>query len=271
MFRRRATTPTLGATSTDAAAITFEAVDAHRGPNLALRKVSLTIETGTTTAVIGANGAGKSSFFALISGRLQPTRGHVAVGGAVAEVMQATAIDDELPLTVDDVVRLGRYPRRGLLGPLRREDRQAVTDAIDAVGLEAQRRRLISALSGGQRQRALVAQGLAQAAPILLLDEPTAGLDVQSQRDVLDLMSAERDRGTTVLFATHDLDEAARADNVIVLACDCVCCAPPDAALTNPAVTELFGPSPTLEPSAEPQTQRGDSPQPTASRANHVA
>ena len=222
----------------------LEGLEARRGRRVALRDVSFAVAPGTLTAVIGPNGAGKSSLFGVLSGRLRPTRGTVEVRGSVAEVVQNTDIDEQLRLTVDDVVRLGRYAARGLLRPMRASDRTIVDEALAATDLLELRRRTINELSGGQRQRALVAQGLAQRAPILLLDEPTAGLDRRSQRLVMEIMSAEARRGTTVLFATHDLDQADRADNLVVMACECICCAPPVAALANPAVMALFGPAP---------------------------
>jgi manganese transport system ATP-binding protein len=197
--------------------------------------------------VIGPNGAGKSSLFGLLSGRVGPSSGTVDVVGPVAEVMQSTSIDDDLALSVEDVVRIGRYLSRGFLRPMRAIDKTIIDEALHAVDLDALRRRPIQELSGGQRQRALLAQGLAQDAPILLLDEPTSGLDVRSQQLVIDILRREADRGTTVLFATHDLTEAARADNVIVLASECICCAPPIDAFADPAVTALFGPVPRPE------------------------
>ena len=125
---------------------------------------------------------------------------------------------------------------------MRGSDREIVNESLVATNLVDLRRRSITELSGGQQQRGLIAQGLAQQAPILLLDEPAAGLDRPSQRELLEIIRAEADRGTTVLFATHDLNEAAEADNLIVLACECICCAPPVTALADPAVTALFGP-----------------------------
>lgn len=224
-------------------AVRLEEVEVRRGQRVALRDVSFAVEPGTVTAVVGPNGAGKSSLFGTLSGRLQPSTGTVQTQGAVAEVLQNTAIDTQLGLTVDDVVRLGRYPARGLLRPMRASDRSIMDDALAATNMVEFRRRPINELSGGQRQRALVAQGLAQQAPILLLDEPTAGLDRRSQRQLLDIIRDQAAQGTTVLFATHDLDEAVQADNLIVLCCECLCCAPPDAALSDPAVTELLAPS----------------------------
>ena len=202
--------------------------------------MSLEVDPGTVTAVIGPNGAGKSTLFALISGRLHPTGGTVATNGAVADVLQATALDPQLRLTVEDIVRMARYPARGYVRPMRRSDRHACHEALDRVGLLDLRRRPVNELSGGQRQRALLAQGIAQHAPVLLLDEPATGLDVPSQQRVRDVIRAEADAGRTVLFSTHDLREATHADTVIALACRCVCCAAPAEALRDPSVTALF-------------------------------
>ena len=229
--------------------VQLRGVDAHHDQTLALQEVSLSIEAGTVTAVIGPNGAGKSTMFALISGRLRPSTGTVATAGAVADVLQATTIDPQLRLTVDDVVRMGRYPSRGLLGVMGRSDRYVCDEALDRVGLLELRRRPINELSGGQRQRALVAQGIAQQAPVLLLDEPASGLDVGSQQRILEIIRAEADAGRAVLFSTHHLADATHADTVVALACRCVCCAPPTTALHDPAVTSLFEPQ-TLRASA---------------------
>ena len=103
------------------------------------------------------------------------------------------------------------------------------------------RRRPVGELSGGQRQRVMLAQGLAQRAPILVLDEPMTGVDAPAQRELFEVMRHEAERGTAVLFATHNMTEAADADNLVVLACECICCAPPVDAFADPAVTALFG------------------------------
>ena len=153
------------------------------------------------------------------------------------------------PLAVTDMnFFLGKILPEHFPFPL---DREIVERALEATGTLDLRRRSINELSGGQRQRALVAQGLAQQAPVLLLDEPMAGLDRRSQRQLFEIVQAEAARGTTVLLATHDLDEAARADNLIVLACECVCCAPPVTALNDPAVTSLFGTGPRFAVAAQ--------------------
>jgi len=221
-------------------AVEFHNVDAHNTETLALSEVSLSIDRGTVTAVIGPNGAGKSTMFALISGRLNPSTGTVSTQGPVADVLQATTIDPQLRLTVADVVRMGRYPSRGLLGRMQKSDLRACHEALDRVDLLNLRLQPINELSGGQRQRALVAQGLAQQAPVLLLDEPAAGLDVGSQKRILEVIRSEADTGRTVLFSTHQLTDADHADTVVALDQRCICCAPTATALEDPEVKELF-------------------------------
>ena len=222
--------------------IHLDAVTAHRAAKLALRDVTLQIPTATLTALIGPNGAGKSTLLGQISGRLHPSTGTVAVDGTVAEVLQTTAVDPQVRLTVHDVVAMGRYPSRGHLRPFRPIDREAVSRAIHAVDLDLLRHRTLDQLSGGQRQRALIAQGIAQDAEVLLLDEPAAGLDVRSQRRILEIMRAEVDRGRTVVFSTHHLPDASCADLVVALDRTLVCCDAPDIAMDRPDVRALFDP-----------------------------
>lgn len=222
--------------------IELEHVSAHRGERLALRDVSLRIEPGTVTALIGPNGAGKSTLFGLLSGRLRPTAGAISLGGEVAEVLQATAVDPNVRLTVHDIVRMGRYPTCRHLRRFHPADRDAIAAAIDHVDLTELQCRTLDELSGGQRQRALIAQGIAQDAPILLLDEPAAGLDGISQRRILDMMRALAVEGRTVVFSTHHLPDVNHADLVIALACQCICCAAPGAALHDSSVRALFDP-----------------------------
>jgi manganese transport system ATP-binding protein len=250
----------------DGPAVELERVEVQRGRRVAIRDVSFSLEPGSLTGVIGPNGAGKSSLFGALSGRLRPAKGTIRLAGTVAEVLQTTDIDPQLRLTVEDVVRIGRYPTRGLLGPMLAEDRSIVTQALEATKMVELRRRPIHELSGGQRQRALIAQGLAQQAPILLLDEPTSGLDRRSQQQILDIMRAEAERGTTVVFATHDLDHADMADNLIVMACECLCCAPPVTAMADPAVSALFGPPPRWSWNQSDPDQRHSAQMPATSR-----
>lgn len=247
----------------DAPVLSLRCVDAVRDRELALSDISLDFCCGSVAAVIGPNGAGKSTLFAVMSRRLRPSNGSVHIGAAVAEVLQAGLVDGQMALSVEDVVRMGRYPSRGLLRPLRRDDRLAVAEAMDRMRLGELRRRPLGALSGGQRQRALVAQALAQQAPVLLLDEPTTGLDQESHGCILRAIDDEASEGRAVIYATHDLALAQRADTVIALAQRCLCCAPPDEAFARDDVAALFT-TPEIRP---PQFHASTPTTPGASRA----
>ncbi len=216
-----------------------EATLAH-GSHVALRDASFELEPGTVAAVIGPNGSGKSTLLHGIAGLMRPLRGRIEVGGRsarvgvsdVAYVLQSTRIHEHLPVTVKEVVTMGRYAHRGPFRPLRRSDRASVDEALDRLGVSDLSSRQIRELSGGQRQRVLVAQGLAQDAPVLLLDEPVTGLDLVSQRTILEVIGAERDAGRLVVMTTHDLGEAAHADQVLLLAGHIVAAGPPGEVLT---------------------------------------
>jgi ABC-type Mn2+/Zn2+ transport system ATPase subunit len=193
-------------------------VSAGYGERTALEDISLAVEPGTLLAVVGPNGAGKSTLLKVMAGLLQPWRGRVEVlGGApgrearrVAYVPQAETVDWHFPVTVQDVVMMGRYP---LLGPLRRpgpHDRQHVDEALAKVGMNEHRDRQIGALSGGQRRRVFLARALAANPAVYLLDEPVTGIDATTQEDLMDILEEEARRGRTVVATTHDLACAAQ-------------------------------------------------------------
>lgn len=206
-------------------AITFECVHLAHGSTTVLDDVELALPAGHVTALIGPNGSGKSTLLSAMAGLLPPAAGIVQVlGGAplerrgrIAYVLQQTRSDDLLPITVGEVVTMGRYARRGMFGRLRSSDHQAVLRALARMDIVDLADRQLRRLSGGQRQRALVAQGLVQEAEVLLLDEPVTGLDLVSQQLIIRAVTAERDAGRTVVLSTHDLKEADRADHVVLL------------------------------------------------------
>jgi zinc/manganese transport system ATP-binding protein len=184
----------------------------------ALADVSLTFESGTHTVLTGKNGSGKSTLLALAAGVLQPAQGAVAVtAGRPAFVIQQTRTPESMPCTVRQAVEMGRWPhRRGLL-PLRAVDRRVVAAAMKRMGIEDLAGRQLSELSGGQHQRTLIAQGLAQESDILILDEPTAGLDRAAHQLIRAAIADELRRGVTVIESTHDLGDIERADRVVTL------------------------------------------------------
>ena len=214
----------------------------------ALDGVDLELPAGAVTALIGPNGSGKSTVLSAIARLVRPAAGTLEVLGEpepasarVALVAQATPDNALLPLTVREVVAMGRWAHLGLLGRARAADRAAVDAALARMELTDLARRQLRGLSGGQRQRALVAQGLAQEADLLLLDEPVTGLDLVSRQRILDAVAAERAAGRTVVMATHDLREARAADHVVLLATRVVAAGPPGDVLTDAALSEAYG------------------------------
>src|SRR5690606_5208316 len=154
-------------------AVRVDGVTVCYGERVALADVDLAVPRGATVAIIGPNGSGKSTLLSTVAGLVAPPRGAVTVDRAqVALVLQSTHVDPTLPITVRETVRMARYPHRGMLLPLRASDHAAIDLAMERTAVADLAHRQLHALSGGQRQRVLVAQGLAQEAEILLLDEP---------------------------------------------------------------------------------------------------
>lgn len=226
-------------------------VAVERGGRTVLRDATFELAAGTVTAVIGPNGSGKSTLLHAIAGLLPLASGTLErpglhdhggrTGGDVAYVLQGAQVDEHLPISVREVVTMGRYGRRGHLGRLRDEDRALVDAALDRLEVSDLVDRQMRELSGGQRQRVLVAQGLAQDAPILLLDEPVTGLDVVSQRIILEVMAEERAAGRLVVATTHDLGDAAHADHVLLLSGRLVASGPPEEVLVADHLASAYG------------------------------
>jgi ABC-type Mn2+/Zn2+ transport system ATPase subunit len=224
------------------AAVTVRDLEVRYDGHVALRSTTLDLPTGSTLAVIGANGSGKSTLLRAIAGLERPARGGVDTGGLdVALVLQSTDVDRSVPISVRDTVRMARYARRGLLGRFRAEDHRAIDQAMRRLALADLADRQLHELSGGQRQRALVAQGLAQEAPVLLLDEPVTGLDVVSRELILQAVADERGAGRAVALSTHDLDDARRCDQVLLLATHPVALGTPDEVLREDHLRTAFG------------------------------
>jgi ABC-type Mn2+/Zn2+ transport system ATPase subunit len=219
----------------------------ERAGRTVLATSDVTIGTGITS-LVGPNGSGKSTLLHAIAGLLEPAAGSLLVFGRppsevrprIAYVLQAQHAPAHLPVTVREVVELGRAPLRGAFGRLRRADRDAVREAIDRLELGPLAGRHLSELSGGERQRAFVAQGIAQGADLLLLDEPTAGLDLASTEQIRRVLADERAAGRTVVVATHDLEDAAAGDCVVLLAGRVVACGAPADALAREHLLEAY-------------------------------
>jgi ABC-type Mn2+/Zn2+ transport system ATPase subunit len=231
------------------AAVELDCVCVRYGSVEALHDVTLRIPRGVSVAVIGPNGSGKSTLLGVLSGLVPITSGSARVLGApvpprhgrVAHVLQDTSVRPEVAMTVAETIRLGTYAELGLLRRQSAATKERMHTAVERLDIADLLQRQLLELSGGQRQRVLIAQGLVQDADLLLLDEPVAGLDVTSQRIILDVIAAERDRGRTVITTTHDIGSASRADLVVLVATDVIAFGPPADVLTPEHLARAFG------------------------------
>lgn len=231
------------------AAVELDCVCVRYGSVEALHDVTLRIPRGVSVSVIGPNGSGKSTLLGVLSGLVPITSGSARVLGApvpprhgrVAHVLQETPVRPEVAMTVAETIRLGTYAELGLLRRQSTATRERMRAAVERLDIADLLQRQLLELSGGQRQRVLIAQGLVQDADLLLLDEPVAGLDITSQRIILDVIGAERDRGRTVITTTHDIGSASSSDLVVLVATDVVASGPPEHVLTPEHLARAFG------------------------------
>lgn len=229
----------------------FEAIEAtvQYGKHVALDRLSLVLHEKEQVAVIGPNGAGKSTLFKLIVGELAPSSGSVNLHGSnpaehlcVAYVPQRQSVDWNFPVTVEDVVMMGRTTRIGLFRWPKKRDREIVHRSLERVDATDLIHKQIGELSGGQQQRVFIARALAQEADLLLLDEPLAGLDVPSQEQVFEVLDSIAADGITLLVATHNLNiTAERFDKVLLLNGHLVAFGDPAETLTAENLTNAYG------------------------------
>ncbi|MFT2707521.1 zinc ABC transporter ATP-binding protein AztA [Clavibacter zhangzhiyongii] len=203
--------------TTTAPAASLRAARVDFGDRRALDGVDLDVRRGALTVIAGPNGAGKSTLLEVIAGTRALASGTRIAADPAAFVPQRAAVPDGLPVTVRDVVTVGAWGRTGRWRRLDAEARQAVDDALDRLGLIPLAGQGFAALSGGQRQRALLAQGIARGAGLLLLDEPTTGLDAASAGWIRAILRSEADRGVAVVAVSHDPLVLADADRVVRL------------------------------------------------------
>ncbi|MBT2524419.1 ABC transporter ATP-binding protein [Streptomyces sp. ISL-99] len=205
-------------------------LDLRYGDRSVIEGLDLVLPGGAVTAIVGPNACGKSTLLRGLNRLLSPAGGSVTLDGADIHGMPARSLALRMGLlpqqpvtpeaiTVEALVRLGRYPHQRLLSPWSAADQAAVEAALERTGTAALRDQPVDRLSGGQRQRAWIALALAQDTELLLLDEPTTFLDLRHQLDVLDLVAElHSEAGRTVVMVLHDLGQAARyADHLVVL------------------------------------------------------
>jgi manganese/iron transport system ATP-binding protein len=209
----------------EAPAIRMEGVNLRYNGTVALQDVTFSLQTGKLVAVVGPNGAGKTTLFKIIAGIEKPDAGTVRVFGhrpgghvCIAYVPQRSQVDWSFPVTVTEVVMMGRIRKIGLFRWPSRRDWIYVHHALERVGMTNLGERQIGELSGGQQQRVFLAQALAQEAEVILFDEPFSGLDLPSEEAIFATLQELRQVGATILVATHDLNLAAeRFDQVVLL------------------------------------------------------
>jgi ABC-type Mn2+/Zn2+ transport system ATPase subunit len=207
--------------------VRIRSLTARYGRYRALECIDLDVNAGEAVGIVGPNGSGKSTLLKTVAGLVEPASGQVQTfgaapralaPGAIAYVPQVDAVDWSFPVSVWDVVAMGRFPRLGLLKRFGKTDRAAVSSALEALGLGDLRDRHIGQLSGGQQQRVFVARAIAQEPRLLLLDEPTTGVDAVTERALCHLVRRLVARGMPVMMSTHDLESASDwFDRLIVL------------------------------------------------------
>ena len=226
----------------------------------ALRDVDLQIDAGDRVALVGPNGAGKSTLLRAMAGLVEPTVGTVSLGGSPLGSLDRIAIARRLAVvpevavlpfatTVDEVIALGRLPHEHPVRGMRPADRAAVAAAIERVGVGHLMGRDARELSLGERQLVLIAMAVAQASPVLVLDEPTVHLDLRHQVEVMDLLVDLNTRdGTTIVAVLHDLGLAAHffPRLVVVDGGRIVGDGPPSVALAPDRIRDVFGVDPSL-------------------------
>jgi len=214
--------------------------------------VSLDVANRAFLGLVGPNGSGKTTLLELLIGLRRPDSGSVTLFGEPAHrfddgerigyvPQNVTVATDELPITVAEVVRMGRYPHRWV-GRFTDADRRAVRDALDRVGIAPLANRRIGRLSGGQRQRVFIARALAEEADLLALDEPTVGVDAESREAFYDLLRDLNDDGLTILLVEHDIGVVTtHASEIACLNRELFFHGDPDTFVETDALAEAYG------------------------------
>jgi ABC-type Mn2+/Zn2+ transport system ATPase subunit len=212
--------------------------------------INFQLSAGEAIALIGTNGSGKSTLLKTIVGLIPKMSGEVLVFGKapgmettrIAYLGQFHSSGFILPVRTIDIVRMGRFPEKGLWGRMNSTDEDIVLQAMKTMGIEKLADKPVHSLSGGQRQRIHLAQVLAHHADLLVLDEPTAGLDAGGRELYLQAVKNEMQRGASVIMATHDIqEEAATCNRVLLLARRVIASGTPQQVMNHDNLLETFG------------------------------
>lgn len=222
----------------------------HYEDRSALRGVNISIFSGEILGLLGPNGAGKSTLLKVIAGMLPASHGSVTFRGekitgaqpCITYVPQRSDADWTFPISVMDATLLGLAPTRSRWKPFSRSDRERSMHALEQVGMADLASAQIGALSGGQQQRVFLARALLACGDVLLLDEPFTGVDVPTQEMLVGIFDDLRQQGTAIVYATHDLQQAARtSDRVVLVNGDVIANGPPAEALNHDSLQRTFG------------------------------
>lgn len=217
--------------------------------DVVVHDLDVVVEPGHLLVLMGTNGSGKSTLLRTLAGLQPPTGGAVRIFGEapgkhperVAYLAQRPKSGLGLPIRAADVVAMGRFVHLGLIRPMGRADRAVCAEVMARLGVDRFADAPIAELSGGQQQRVYLAQALVRRADLLLIDEPTAGLDQTGRQLFAEVIDEERAKGTAVVMATHDLADAEQADLAVLLARRVVAAGPPETVLTDAHLREFFG------------------------------
>lgn len=204
-------------------AVSIKEVWVYRNRHPALENICLDLEKGDFLGLIGPNGGGKTTLIQVMLGLLKPSRGEVRIldrepeqaRRSIGYLPQKTFFDRSFPVTALEVVLMGRFSKAGLFRRYSLPDREAALRALEAVGLKDRACRQMGSLSGGEQQRVLVARSLVSEPQLLLLDEPTAGVDAAQQTEFYELLSRLNGRGMTIVLVSHDISAVSTYVNKI--------------------------------------------------------
>lgn len=222
---------------------------------IALKEISLAINAGEFIGVIGPNGSGKTTLCKAVLGLMAPLEGSLKIFDCSCEELrchhrakigylpQKGVVDRNFPVTVLETVMMGRYGALGLLKQASTNDRKIAVNALAHVGMDAHQNTALGHLSGGQQQRVFIARALAQQPQVLLLDEPTTGLDITTQHNVVELIQhLHEELGLTVLLITHDINMIrSRVDRLVLLKTRLHAAGPPEDVLKPDILRQVYG------------------------------
>ena len=245
-------------------ALDVEQLSVTYDKTLVLWDVHCQIPQGKLVGIIGPNGAGKSTFLKALLSMVRPLSGKMAFFGSsyrcvkhrIAYVPQRSSVDWDFPVTAFEVVLMGRYRKLGLFKRPSSADKEAARKALEMVGMQGFADRQISQLSGGQQQRLFIARALLQDADLYLMDEPFAGVDMATEKEIIALLDKLKAQGKTLLVVHHDLSTVdSYFDWVLMLNTCVIACGPVSEVFNSETILQAYGKSSALLEEAVQLTQ----------------